>query len=129
MEDSYVVKICSTGQFELNDYYFYKDNLLHRETGPAVILGLTKEKFDKLVDKELYKQELIQSKFPPGYQIKYVRVISPAIRVASYYLYNEPYTEEEFNKIKFTLELKKELNDELQSHQSDPKKPLLKSKI
>jgi hypothetical protein len=119
MADQYIVKICATSQFELNDYYFYKNGLLHREEGPAVLLGLNEDSFYKIKGRKLYKEEFIPYKFPPGYEIKYVNSRSPAIKPASYYLNNEPYTEEEFNNIKSKLALKNELNNELPCSQSN----------
>lgn len=130
MEDNYIVKIYKISMVDKSDYYFYKNNLLHREEGSAILLGLTQKEFDRLKDRELYKKEFIPFKFPPGYSIKYFATKTPtvAIKAASYYLEGQPYKEEEFNNIKFKLDLKNELNNELLS-KSNTNKPHLKPKI
>ena len=109
-KDEYTVKICINKEFYRTDYYFYKNGLLHREAGPAILLGLNKVEFDKLEDNHLYKEELIFKRVPPGYECKYVRATPPAIAVVKHYLNGIAYqTEKEFNIAKFNKELEQEL--------------------
>jgi hypothetical protein len=124
--DNCVVKICYNGQ---KDCYFYKNGLLHREIGPAIIIGATKDDLINLEDSHLYKQEIIKAGFPPNYSIKFLLESMPGttnsetqVVNATYYLKGEPYTEEEFMEAKAKLDLKKDLDNELSITQLNPKK-------
>jgi hypothetical protein len=125
--DEYILKICNNGD---GPCYFYKNGLLHRENGAAIVL-ISKDELDKLKDKELYKIEIIEEEFPPNYQVNFVfATLDPAKNLgfnraksnAIHYLNGEPYSSEDFEIIKSKLDLKKQIDSELSITQSNTKK-------
>lgn len=120
---NHIVKICNNGK---KDCYFYKNGLLHRENGPAIVLGYLSDNLHKLEDLHLYQQKNIQEGFPSNYQIRYLlESLEGDVVNAIYYLNGEPYTKQEFMDAKVILDLKNELSSELITNQS----PIKKSKV
>lgn len=126
--DNYIVKICQNGK---GGCYFYKNNVLHREAGPAVLKNITKNEFEQLADKDLYQEEIIPELFPSDYQISFLEEPPPAndksgfagsIIDAIYYLDGVPILEEEFKINRSRIKLKDELSTELSLSQSSNKK-------
>lgn len=124
-----VVKICNNGE---KDCYFYSDNLLHREEGPAIILNAGQDDLLKLKDGHLYKKETIEAELPPNYSAKFLLESTPIpntntfegkIIDATYYLRGEAYTEEEFIEAKAKIDLKNDLSSELSLNNNHTKKP------
>jgi hypothetical protein len=117
--DNYIVKICQSGK---GGFYFYKNDMLHREAGPAVLKNMTKDEFDQLDDKELYQKEITNTLLPPGYQANFLfekplaydnSGYGGSIVDAIYYLDGEPFLEEEFKRNISKIKLKDELSQEL----------------
>jgi len=113
--DEYIVKIYNKNIFNEGDYYFYKNGLLHREEGPAIMVQFSRDKFNSLKDKDLYKEETIPSKCPNDYEFKYLEDYTTitGISVARHYLDGMHYSKKEFENIKFRQDLKDELSSEL----------------
>jgi hypothetical protein len=131
--DEYILKRGFGGS---GAYFFYKNGLLHREVGPAIIFEETEEeyknRFLNLGDEHLYKEEIINSKYPLDYkeELFQEKVYIPSLKYAvdshivfSHYLNGKPYTPNEFKQIKVRLDLKNELNTELPNNHSNIKKP------
>lgn len=125
-KDNYIVKRTRNGT---GACFFYKNGTLHREAGPAIVTLSNREHFLQLGDEELYKEEHISTDFPDGYSYEYLQQeeiidghLAKFTTIPIFYLNGQPYTEEEFNKIKLTLELKNELNNELLSSTNSVKK-------
>ncbi len=121
--DEYIVKICNKSIFDEGDYYFYKNGLLHREEGSAIILQFSTNKFKSLNDKDLYKEEIITNKFPQDYKFKYLEIGDSGVSLATHYLNGIHYSQEQFEKIKEKLDLKNELNNELSITKNNTQKP------
>lgn len=118
-KDNYIVKRTRNGT---GAYFFYKNGTLHREAGPAIVTLSNREHFLQLGDENLYKEEHVNRDLPNGYSYEYIQEeeiidgrLTQVSSIPIFYLNGQPYTEKEFNKIKLTLELKKELNNELLS--------------
>jgi hypothetical protein len=125
--DEYIVKICNNGD---GGCYFYKNGLLHRESGAAIVL-ISKDELDRLADKKLYKIEIIEEDSPPDYQDQFVSVdLEPGQNLgfnrartnAIHYLNGKPYSQQDFESIKSKLDLKKEIDSELPITQPATKK-------
>ncbi len=102
--------------------YYYKNSVLHREEGPAIIHKFHQDKHLDLPDEHLYKIVEIEDLMPKGYKDIYVgEDVEDSSRVpfrpARYYLDGKPYSKKEFEQIKEKMDLKKELNNELNLNQ------------
>jgi hypothetical protein len=125
-EDIYIIKRTNNG---IGACFFYKNGLLHREVGPAVVTLANRDEFLNLGDESLYKETPIDSKFPNGYKpenifvednIKGKNVL--VYSIAIYYLNGQAYSYKEFEEAKIKLDLKKELDKELDTSQSNIKR-------
>lgn len=118
--DEYILKKCSFGT---GTYFYYKNGLLHREAGPAIVSAynisrIKPNKYPHLNDSHLYKQEIVNEIAPKNYigiQIteEGQQGLCHEITDAVYYLEGEPYTKKQFEKVKEKLDLKNQLNVEL----------------
>jgi hypothetical protein len=121
--DKYVVKKCLNGE---GTFYYYKSGLLHREAGPAIIDHCDKHKFLNLGDEHLYKEEILQAAMPANFLTTMIKTkgsnLLSNLFLLNYYLNGEAYTKEEFEKAKIKLDLKKELDRELDTSQSNIRK-------
>jgi len=112
--DQYIVKKCSDGR---GIFFYYKNDKLHREAGPAIVYRSNRRKFITLIDEDLYKQEVILENVPENYETNHIVEnpvgLCPEITVAVYYLEGEPYTKNDFEKLKTIIDLNKELGNEL----------------
>lgn len=121
--DEYVVIISGN-----KSKHYYKNGLLHREVGPAIVTSYNKETYSGLSDEHLYKEVLVQSFTPSGYKPIYVTEEiedSPRMpyRKAIYYLDGNAYAKRDFDKRITQMNLKNDLNTELLVNQSNTKKP------
>lgn len=128
--DKYVLKKCRGGQ---GSYFFYKNGLLHREVGPAVLLEELEDKspFLNLGDEHLYTVEILESGSPKDYkearlfERTYLANLSysvDSIIVLYHYLNGKPYTKKRFEEIKVKLDVKNELDKELPITETTNKK-------
>lgn len=111
------------------DHFYYKNGLLHREAGPAILSRFKRRFFQNLGDEGLYKEEILQGNSPSDYEPEIITElsenidnISDTMMVAIYYLEGQAYTSDEFKDIKAKLDLKKELYSELDSSSNSIKK-------
>jgi len=115
--EEYIVQKCKNGKGSL---FFYKNGLLHREAGPAIVTFPNRKTLTKLGDENLYKEKIVKSDFPEHYSpdpIDKSELINGKIAlihsIAIFYLEGKPYSQEEFEQIKGTFILKNELSKEL----------------
>jgi hypothetical protein len=118
-KDQYIVYI--------NEYktrYYYKNDLLHREAGPAIVRGSLVENYEHLVDKQPYEEIMLHIYgVPKGYESQYLRYEDRLeYYTAMYYLEGKPYSQKDFEKIKTIIDLQDELNDKLPINLSNNKK-------
>jgi hypothetical protein len=111
-QDEYILKIQDDGT-----RFYYKNNKLHREAGPALINRRDVEKFSNLVDEHLYKEV---HKKRPKKELKMVTIETENGPIftyegpieyhysTEYYLDGKTYQEEEFNAILLEKELPKQ---------------------
>lgn len=125
--DEYVVKKCLNGN---GSYFYYKNNQLHREVGPAIVTLENKEECINLGDENLYKEEIISEEFPHNYNREYINEIemidgrlAQVYTIPIFYLHGKPYSYKNFEEILEKLELKNELMEELPTTQNNTKKP------
>jgi len=117
--DKYVVKKCLSGRGAL---FFYKNDLLHREAGPAIIMSPPISPNLNLGDEHLYTIEFLSETQPPQYvRSKLIKLVGAGISkfvTAIYYLEGQPYTKEDFEKLKAKIDLKENLFNELLINES-----------
>jgi hypothetical protein len=125
-QDTYIVKRTMDGT---GACFFYKNGLLHREAGPAIVTLSDRDTCLQLGDEHLYKEESISGNFPEDYKFEYIlenKYIdgrkAQVHTIPVCYLDGKPYSNEEFQEIKTKLDLKTELNSELPSIHSNNKK-------
>lgn len=118
-KDFYVVKKGSNGN---GAYFYYKNGLLHREAGPAIVTVSNMEELTSLGDEYLYQEEILSTQFPEGYIVERQNEIQNingnltlVFAIAMFYLEGKPYTQQDFEEIKSKLDLKNELITELPS--------------
>lgn len=117
--DNYVVKKCGGAN---GTHFYYKNGLLHREAGPAILSRYKRKFFSNLGDEGLYKEEILQEDQPSDYDIDIINEleenvddIMDMVVVAKYYLEGQAYASHEFKDIVTKLALKNELDNELAS--------------
>lgn len=125
-QDKYIVKRTRGGTGVL---FFYKNDLLHREAGPAIVTPSNMDIYLQLGDEHLYEMESINTDFPDGYNYEYIKEeeiingrLAQVAAIPIFYVEGEPYTHKEFQEIKSRLDLKNELNSELSTIQTNNKK-------
>jgi hypothetical protein len=125
-KDTYIIKRTRNGT---GACFFYKNGLLHRELGPAIVTLANRDDLLNLGDEYLYKEISIDSKFPNDYIPIYILEnqcindrMTQVYSIAVYYLNGQAYSKKEFNEAKIKLDLKKELDKELNIVQSNIKK-------
>lgn len=121
MDDKYVVYIRKDGT-----RFYYKNNKLHRESGPAIVISDDKDKYTKLDDDSLYEKtfqpvlvdvredmyEVV--KFPNGKIVTYETTMTFYI-FSQYYLDGMKYSEKEFQTIKLKENMEKDLAEKLEN--------------
>lgn len=116
--DEYIVYI--------NDYqtrYYYKNGLLHRESGPAVIKRNEIELYQNLIDKQPYKEIMLNTyNAPKNYEGQFLPNENKLTwYTATHYLEGKPYSQKDFEEIKGKIDLKNELSSELTKNESKSK--------
>lgn len=116
LKDNYVLSIKSDGTL-----YYFKNGLLHRENGPAIINSMDKGKDLNLSDESLYTKEITPYSKEATYleddelwEYPVYLFIS-----TSYYLNGIQYSKEEFTARKLRKELAIELENQL-THTQEP---------
>lgn len=111
-QDEYIVKIYDDGT-----RFYYKNNKLHREAGPAIINSKHVEYYINLVDEHLYKEVHQKTPKKEGKMITIETESGPIITYegpieyhysTEYYLEGKPYKKEEFDAILLEKELPKQ---------------------
>lgn len=126
MENEYTVKIFNDGT-----RYHYKNNLLHREIGPAILIPEDKQYFKDLSDRHLYKEIFVDEDAPwKIFNQKPIIYLPQPLgsfkryhTMPVYYLNGEALSDEEFVKVKAKLVLKNELSSDLPMNQTTNKPP------
>ena len=110
LKDNYVVNIKSDGTS-----YYFKNGLLHRENGPAIINATDKEKYSNLLDESLYIKEITTHLQEATYLEEEDLWEYPVYLfiATSYYLNGIKYSKDEFVARKFRKELAIELENQL----------------
>jgi hypothetical protein len=123
--NEYIVKVYNDGS-----RYYYRNGLLHRETGPAILIPEDQKYFNESNDDHLYKEAIVEEDAPYKIfnqkPIMYLPQPTGSFKryhtMPVYYLNGEGYSDEEFAKIKAKLVLKNELSIELPKTESNSKK-------
>lgn len=103
--------------------YYFKDGLLHRENGPAIISEKHKEQYLNLGDEDLYKPSQSGTSVIDDRLLAFILLSHAATpEINFYYLNGVHHTEEEFNSILDKKKLHKDLNNDLISNQNNSKK-------
>jgi hypothetical protein len=123
MEDQYIVKVFNDGT-----RYYYKNEQLHREIGPAILIPDNKKYFNDLSDSHLYKEVFAKEAAPckifnkkpimPVYQANGTMCFTV---MPVHYLEGQTVTEEEFHIMVLKINLEKELSQENQNESKRPK--------
>jgi hypothetical protein len=119
LKNNYIVNINSDGSRT-----YLKNGLYHRESGPAIVSSLDKNKYLNLGDEELYEKVFTTFSKQPHYLVndglwEYPVYLSLS---TAYYLNGIEYSKEEFDAIKIKKELKEELNKNLDQNENLIKK-------
>jgi len=120
--DEYILRVYENGT---GAHYYYKNGMLHREAGSAILNPFEVKRYTEEPDKDLYRKEIVEDMSPNKTQANDpfgLGIKTMYYSISHLYLEGVRYNRPEFEKMLEILKQKRQLEAELNQSIEKPKK-------